>query len=78
MAVPDATKQVLELARRLLTTGRSSDLELAVYVMRDLEATKQAGLDALAWSMYREGNCSHNEVTWLVDEVERKSQKEAG
>ena len=76
MPAPDATKQALELARRLLATGLSDDLELAVYVMRDLEATKQAGLDDLAWSMYREGNCSHNEVTWLVDEVERKWQKE--
>ena len=71
-----ALKQTLGLARRLLTTRRAGDLELAVYVMRDLEATKQAGLDDLAWAMYREDNCSHNEVTWLVDEVERRWEKE--
>jgi len=51
---------------------------LAVYVMRDLEATKQAGLDDLAWTMYREENCSHNEVAWLVDEVERRWRDERG
>ena len=72
-----ALKQAFEFARRLLATGRADDRESAVYVMRDLEATKQAGLDDLAWNMYREDNCSHDEVAWLADEVERRWQGEA-
>jgi len=68
-------KETLELVRRLLNTKRAGDLKLAVYVMRDLEATKQVGLDDLAWAMDREGNCSHSEVVWLVDEVERRWQE---
>ena len=46
-----------------------NDINLAVYMVRDLQATKDAGLSDLAWSMYKEHG-TKSEAIYLLDEIE--------
>jgi hypothetical protein len=59
--------EILEQARKILR--EDYDTNLAVYIVRDLPATKDAGLSDLAWSMYRHG-CVASEVENLIDSIE--------
>ena len=43
---------------------------LGWFVLRDLEATKRAGLSDLAWSGHREG-VTLGELRWFIGELER-------
>ena len=48
---------------------------LAVFIVRDLQVTKDAGLDDLAWSMYKHGTVT-SEVRWLLDLLESATEEE--
>jgi hypothetical protein len=41
---------------------------MAAYVLRDLEITKQAGLDRLMWVANKYG-CVHNDIQPVVDQL---------
>ena len=47
--------------------GSYSD-ELAVYMVRDLQATKDAGLTDLAW-LYNQNSCTHREAVALLEQL---------
>jgi hypothetical protein len=43
---------------------------LAVYMVRDLEATKVAQMTEICWEITRQGYISANEATWVLNKVE--------
>ena len=40
----------------------------SVWTIRDLQVTKDAGLDGLCWAMVQE-SCVHSEAEWVLDEL---------
>lgn len=63
-------RQTITLAKKWLERGDYSSVHSANYALRDLEATKQAGLSDLAWAMHR-GNLCKNDVLGLIEHLER-------
>jgi len=57
----------INLAKRYLDT----DPHLANFVLRDLDATKEAGLSDLAWAGHRDGNLHKNDVKFLIELLEK-------
>jgi len=51
------------------------DHTLSVFVVRDLQVTKAAGLSDLAWAMHQ-NYCVRSEVEWLLDELEEYLRSE--
>lgn len=47
------------------------DHALALFMVRDLQVTKDMELSDLVWSMHRNG-CVRSEVKWLLDELEAR------
>lgn len=64
--------------RAAITTARQ-EVErypsLAVFIVRDYQQMREAGLDDLAWSMARNG-CATSEAVWLLDELEKYLNKQ--
>jgi hypothetical protein len=58
-------QDILNQARSLL----DDDHSLALYLVWDLQKTKDSGLTDLAWSMYKSG-CTRREVAHLIDSIE--------
>jgi hypothetical protein len=54
-------------SRRLAEHG---DISTAWYVLRDLEATKSAGLSDLAWSGHQQGDVTERELNDFIAELE--------
>jgi len=46
------------------------DPHLVAYEVREWPATKESGLDDLAWSMCRDGSVSINDTKYLLDKLE--------
>ena len=65
--------QAIATARRLADHG---DIQTAWFVLRDLEATKAAGLSDLAWSGHRQGNMTEGELNDFIAELEAWMRKE--
>jgi len=59
----------INLAKRELNEGDYDSAHLANYILRDLDATKEAGLSDLAWAMYREYP-HKNDVLGLIEHLE--------
>lgn len=49
------------------------DWALAVFMVRDLEVTEQAGHTEIAWAMHKHG-CVRSEAVWLVSALEKYMQ----
>lgn len=62
--------ETIGLARRNV----AKDPNLAIFIVRDLQIVKDAGLYDLAWAMYQYG-CVRNEVVWLLDKLEKLIEK---
>ena len=58
----------LEIIRKA-RTYLEKDHGLALFMVRDLVVTKNAGLSDLAWSMHQ-NYCVRSEVEWLLNELE--------
>lgn len=59
--------EIIRDARARLDTDEGKrDWGLSVYMIRDLQATRDAGLDGLAWEM-AEIPGSYREAVWLLD-----------
>lgn len=59
-----AAIKALDVARRNLV----QDPHLANYVLRDLEVTKQLGLDGTAWAAHR-GTPSRKDVEYIINKI---------
>jgi hypothetical protein len=46
------------------------DSHLAVYMVRDLEATKHAQMTDICWEITRQGYTNEAEAAWVLDKVE--------
>ena len=57
-------------AKKELNKSDYDSAHLANYILRDLEATKEAGLSDLAWAMYREYP-HKNDVLGLIEYLEK-------
>lgn len=70
-----ALESWLATARAAIETARkfadNDDVQLGWYVLRDLEATKRAGLTDLAWSGHKQGDVTKGELLWFIEELER-------
>jgi hypothetical protein len=55
-----------------------ADPGLAVYMVRDLEATKQAQMTDVCWEITRQGFTTANEATWVLNKVEAVAKALAG
>jgi len=67
-------KAAIKASREELAKGGYRDTNLAVFMIRDFEEVKEVGLADLAWSSYR-NYCTPDEVTWLLDELEKRLAK---
>ena len=56
--------QVLDLARK-----QESDC-LAVYMLRDLEIVKEAGMEDYAWALYKDGSICAADVDFLIEKLD--------
>lgn len=61
----------INLAKKRLETGLYDDVCLANYMLRDLDATEEAGLSDLVWSLHSEEWGIHkNDVLGVIDHLE--------
>ena len=60
----------INLAKRQLDKGDYDSVDMANYMLRDLDATKEAGLSDLAWAIHR-GNAHKNDVLSLIEYLEK-------
>ena len=63
-------RDAIVLARRELDRGDGDSFHLANYALRDLQATKDAGLSDLSWAMH-ENNLCKNDVLALIEYLEK-------
>lgn len=61
----------INLAKRELEVGDYDAPHLANYYLRDLNATKEAGLSDLAWAIHGSGNIHKNDVLGLIEHLEK-------
>ncbi len=66
-------KAAIAAAREELSRGGRQDTNLAVFLIRDFDEVREAGLSDLAWALYRE-YCTISEVEWLLDEIEKRCE----
>ena len=59
-------KQAITIGAARRTMREGHDHELALYMVRDLEVTAQAGLTNLCWCMHKYG-CVRSEVAHILD-----------
>lgn len=59
----------INLAKKELRDG--GDASLANFFLRDLDATKEAGLSDLAWAIHRDGSAHKNDVLGLIEHLEK-------
>ncbi|MBU2051363.1 MAG: hypothetical protein KKH61_20640 [Gammaproteobacteria bacterium] len=59
-----AELEVLELARN------QEDENLAVYMLRDLEIVKDAGLEDYAWALYKDDWVCASDVDLLIEKLD--------
>lgn len=70
MTQKDQQMNIIKQAKeQLVKSCGYNDHELALYMVRDLQVTRDAKLSDLAWAMYRH-SCTKSEVEWLVDKLE--------
>jgi hypothetical protein len=62
--------EIIESARKYLQSGIYSEMEMAVYILRDTPEIKLAKLDDLAWAMLQE-TMSKNDVLFLIEHLEK-------
>lgn len=60
---------VINLAKRELEKGDYDSVHMANYILRDLDATKEAKLSDLSWAIHR-GNAFKNDVLGLIEHLE--------
>lgn len=60
----------INAARHKLAKSYDDSIHLANYILRDLDATKEAKLSDLAWAMH-EGNLCKNDVLGLIKHLEK-------
>jgi len=60
----------INLAKRELEKGDYNSVNTANYMLRDLDATKEADLSDLAWAIHR-GNACKNDVLGLIEHLEK-------
>lgn len=60
----------INLAKRELGLGTGESVSLANYYLRDLDATKEAGLFDLAWAIHQDGSAHKNDVLGLIEHLE--------
>jgi len=58
----------VEAARKYI---ESDDPSLAVYMCRDLQVTKDAGLTDLAWTLCNDGYCHKNDVKGFFELLDK-------
>jgi hypothetical protein len=61
-----AELDIIKAARRHI----KADPSLAVFMVRDLEATKVAEMTDVCWEITRQGFTTANEATWVLNKVE--------
>ncbi len=67
----DTAFRAITQAKKELDKGDYDSVNLANYILRDLEATKEAGLSDLAWAMHRDGSLHRNDVLGLIEHLEK-------
>ena len=65
-----ATWNTIEQARAEVAKGDFESVHLANYMLRDLDATKEAELSDLAWAIHNNYGCK-NDVIGLIELLER-------
>ena len=63
-------RNAIALAKKELESGHYDSAHSANYALRDLEATKVAGLSDLTWAMHR-NNPHRNDVLGLIEHLEK-------
>lgn len=65
---------VISSARTAIATSlrlaESGDISTAWFALRDLEATRLAGLSGLAWTGHNQGDITENELRCFIRELE--------
>ena len=64
----DAASVAIMQARKF---ADQNEVQLGWYILRDLKATKLAGLTDLAWSVHKHGSSCSKELIWFIEELER-------
>lgn len=59
----------INLAKRELAKGDYDSVRSANYMLRDLDATREAGLSGLAWAIHK-GTAHKNDVLGLIEYLE--------
>ena len=65
-----ALKTIVQ-AKKELNKGDYDSIHLANYILRDLEATKEADLSDLAWALHQDGYLHKNDVLGLIELLEK-------
>ncbi len=65
-----ALKTIVQ-AKKELDKGDYDSIHLANYILRDLEATKEADLSDLAWALHQDGYLHKNDVLGLIEHLEK-------
>lgn len=60
----------INLAKVQLEKGDYDSVNMANYMLRDLDATKEADLSDLAWAIHK-GNAHKNDVLGLIEHLEK-------
>lgn len=60
----------INLAKRQMEIGNHDSVHLANYMLRDLDATREAGLSDLAWAIHFDGSAHKNDVLGLIEHLE--------
>ena len=61
----------INLAKRELEKGDMDSVHLANYMLRDLDATREADLSGLTWAIYHDGSAHKNDVLGLIEHLEK-------
>ena len=64
-------RNTINLVKGCLERGNGDSVGLANYMLRDLDATKDAGLSDLAWAIHKDGAAHKNGVLGLVESLEK-------
>ena len=75
-------RNAISRAKEQLDKEDSDSAHLANYLLRDLKATKEAGLSDLSWEMHR-NNLHKNDVFGLIEHLEnylrvKEGEQDAG
>ncbi len=63
--------RTIAVAKTALDQGDQDSVYLANYMLRDLSATKAAGLGDLSWAIHEGGSIHKNDVLGLIEYLEK-------